>query len=84
MKLDKEKRDQLVESVRRYADEELEVAIGTLKASLMLDYFLEEIGPTVYNQAIKDAQAYFWDKVEDLEGTCFKEELTFWPQRDHR
>ncbi len=84
MKLEKETRRQLVESIKRYAAEELEIEIGDLKASLLLDYCLEEIGPSVYNEAIKDAQAYFLGKVEDLEGSCYQPELAYWPERDRR
>lgn len=84
MNLDKETRARLVESIKRYADEELELEIGDLKAGLLLDYCLEEIGPSVYNEAIKDAQAYFFGKVEDLEGSCYEPELAYWPQRDRR
>lgn len=84
MKLEDQTRKRLIASIKRYADEELEIEVGDLKAGLLLDYFLGEIGPTVYNSAIKDAQAYFWDKIEDLEGSCYKEELGFWPARDKR
>ncbi len=82
MKLKKETREELIRSIKRYADEELEVEIGDLKAGLLLDYCLEEIGPSVYNEAIKDAQAYFLGKVEDLEGSCYEPELGYWPKRD--
>ena len=84
MKLAKETREELVASIKRYADEELEVEVGDLKAGLLLDYVLEEIGPSIYNEAIKDAQAYFFAKVEDLEGTCWEAELPYWPKRDER
>ncbi len=82
MKLDKETRKRLIASIRRYADEELELDMGELKASLLLDYIVEEVGPSVYNAAIRDARAYFFAKVEDLEGTCWEDELPYWPQRD--
>jgi uncharacterized protein (DUF2164 family) len=75
MKLDPETRQTLLESIKRFAEEELELEIGDLKAGFFLDYCLEEIGPSIYNQAIKDAQAFFFTKVEDLEGTCYEPEL---------
>ena len=82
MKLDKKTRAALVESIKRYAEEELEIEIGDLKAGLFLDYCLEEIGPSIYNEAITDARAYFLGKVDDLEGSCYEPELGFWPKRD--
>ncbi len=71
---------QLLASIKRYVAENLEQDIGDLKAGMLLDYFLKEIGPTVYNQAIADAQAYFQGRVADLEGVCFEKEFTYWAQ----
>ena len=52
--------------------------VGDLKAKLLLDFFLGELGPTVYNGAIADAQAYFQGKVADLEGSCYEAEFSYW------
>jgi uncharacterized protein (DUF2164 family) len=69
---------QILASLTRYAAENLDQEIGDLKAGLLLDYVLKEIGPTIYNQAIADAQAYFTGRVADLEGVCHEDELTYW------
>jgi uncharacterized protein (DUF2164 family) len=73
-------RKQLLASIRRYAAENLDEEIGDLKAGLLLDYCLQEIGPAVYNQAIADAQSYFTDRVADMEGVCHEPEFGFWPR----
>lgn len=78
IKLTPEMSKRLQASIKRYAAEHLEEDIGDLKASLLLDYVLKEIGPVIYNQAIADAQAYFQDRVADLEGVCHEEEFTYW------
>jgi len=70
---------QLRASVRRYFAECLDQDIGDLKADLLLDYVVREIGPTIYNQAIADAQAYFQARVADLEGVCYQKEFAYWP-----
>ena len=44
----------------------------------MLDFVLKEIGPTIYNQAIGDAQNYFQARVSDLEGVCYETEFSYW------
>ena len=77
-------RKQAVASIRRYFDENLDQEIGDLKAGLLLDFFLREIGPTIYNRAIGDAQAYFTQRTADLEGSCFEKEFTFWPPERKR
>ncbi len=71
---------QLLASIKRYAAETLEQDIGDLKAGMLLDYVLKEIAPTVYNQAITDAQAYFQGRVADLDGVCFEKEFGYWTQ----
>jgi uncharacterized protein (DUF2164 family) len=75
-----ETRAQLIASIKRYASENLDGEIGDLKAGLLLDYCVEEIGPSIYNQAIADAQAYFTGRVADLEGVCHENELGYWPR----
>lgn len=69
---------QLRASIKRYCAENLDQDLGDLKADLLLDFVLREIGPTIYNQAIADAQAYFQGRVVDLEGVCYQREFTYW------
>ena len=78
LELSAELRKQLQASIKRYFVEHLDEDIGDLKASLLLDYCLKEIGPVVYNRAIADAQAYFQERVVDLEGVCYEKEFTYW------
>lgn len=69
---------QLLASIKRYVAENLDQDIGDLKAGLLLDYCLREIGPSIYNLAIADAQAYFQGRVADLEGVCHEREFAYW------
>lgn len=71
---------QLIASIKRYAAATLGEEIGDLKAGLLLDFCLKEIGPSIYNQAIADAQAYFTGRVADLEGVCHEDEFGYWPR----
>ena len=78
IKLPKEKEKQLIESIKHYFKENMESEIGDLKAKLLLDYFLKEIGPSVYNQAILEAQTFMTEKINDLDSTCYQPEFMFW------
>ncbi len=69
---------QLVASIKRYAAEHLDEDVGDLKAGLLLDYVLKEVGPIVYNRAIADAQSYFQGRLADLDGVCYEPEFTYW------
>jgi uncharacterized protein (DUF2164 family) len=73
-----EAKKQILASIKRYVAENLEQDIGDLQAGLLLDYVLKEIGPSIYNRAIHDAQTYFQDRVSDLEGVCFETEFGYW------
>jgi uncharacterized protein (DUF2164 family) len=68
-------RKRAIASIRRYVAENLDDEIGDLKATLMLDYFLAELGPTIYNQAIADARAFFEERVADLGAICYRAEF---------
>jgi uncharacterized protein (DUF2164 family) len=76
--LSDEARKQCRTSIKRYVAENLDQEIGDLKADMFLDYVLLEIGATVYNMAIADAQTYFQGRVADLEGVCHQKEFTYW------
>ena len=76
--LPKEIEKQLIASIKRYFVENMEDEIGDLKAKLLLDYCVQEIGPSIYNQAIADAQAYIQGKVADLDSVLYEPELGYW------
>lgn len=68
----------LLESIKRFFASELDEDIGDLKAMLVLEFVVAEIGPSVYNQAIADAQAFITDKVTDLGAVRYEPEFDFW------
>jgi len=70
--------DSVVKSVQRYIDTEWEQEIGDLKARLLVDFILKEVAPFAYNKGIQDAQRFILQHVEDMPGTCFQPELTYW------
>ena len=65
-------------SIKKFLSEQLDEDAGDLKATLFLDFCLQEIAPSVYNRAITDAQAYFTGRVQDLEGVCYEAEFGYW------
>ena len=58
--------------------------LGELPAGLLLQFFVEEIGPAIYNQAVADAQARLQQRVGDLAGELFADEFPYWPKADAR
>jgi uncharacterized protein (DUF2164 family) len=78
IKLKKEVEERLISSIQRYVSENMDEKIGELKARLFLDFCVQEIGASIYNQAITDAQAYMTNQVSDMEGTCYEVEFAYW------
>lgn len=72
--MDEQKTKVLIEKTQIYFQNELDESIGELKASLMVEFFITEIGPQVYNQAISDAYSFMQDKLIDLESTLYAPE----------
>ena len=65
VKLEKETEKHLLSSIKRFYAEEMEEDIGDLKAMRYLDFCLREIGPSIYNQAVIDAQGYMQDRIAE-------------------
>jgi uncharacterized protein (DUF2164 family) len=68
-------RTQAIAALREYYAANMEEEIGDLKAGLLFDFVLAELGPTIYNQAIADAQTFLQDRVSDLSGVCYQTEF---------
>lgn len=73
-------RRQALASIRRFCAEGLEVEASELQAIALLEFFLKEIGPSIYNAGVADAQAFLRDRVADLEGTCSEPTFAYWPK----
>jgi uncharacterized protein (DUF2164 family) len=59
-------RKQAIAALRQYFAANMDEEIGDLKAGLLLDFILSELGPSVYNQGIADARAFFEERSNDL------------------
>ncbi len=76
-----QRRADALASIQRYFEENLSEPLGELPAGLLLDYFIEEIGSVIYNQAIHDAQTRLLQRVADLPGELFADEFQYWPNQ---
>ncbi|HTF34708.1 MAG TPA: DUF2164 domain-containing protein [Myxococcota bacterium] len=74
IELDKERKQRMVRAIQTYFVEKLDQEIGQLAAELLLEFFVKQVGPTIYNQAVKDAQAFLQDKLMDLDGVLYQPE----------
>jgi uncharacterized protein (DUF2164 family) len=82
IEISKQVRADTIASIRRYFEEQMPEPIGDLAAGLLLNYFLEEVGPAIYNRAIADAQTRMQQHASDLNGELFADELQYWTRID--
>ncbi len=78
IKLNKEVELRLLASIQRYCAQHMDEEVGELKAKLLLDFCLREIGPSIYNQAVLDAQGAMQDKIGEIDATCYETEFGYW------
>ncbi len=81
IKLKTEVEEQLIGSLRRYWKQEEGEDPGDLRAKMFLKFVVQELGPSIYNQAIQDAQEYMQEKAAEMEISCYAEEFTYWSSR---
>lgn len=78
--LTKQLRADAIASIQRYFEENMPEPIGDLPAGLLLNFFIEEIGPTIYNRGVADAQTRMHQRVTDLDGELYADEFPYWPR----
>jgi uncharacterized protein (DUF2164 family) len=82
IELPKDARARAIASIERYFRENMEEKIGNVAASGLLGYFLEEIGPLVYNQAVADVQERLQARIAELDIEVHKEPFQYWQKFD--
>lgn len=66
IKLSKEKREDMISSIKSYFLNERDEELGDLASSLILNFIIEELAPEFYNQGVYDSYKYIIDRSEDL------------------
>lgn len=80
--LPKEARQAAIASLQRYCSEHMDEPIGNIAAAGLLSFFLEEIGPTVYNRGVADAQERLQMRVSELDIEVHEDEFGYWAKRE--
>ena len=78
IEISKEVRDQAVASLQRYVETELDERFGNLAAGSLLNFFLKEVAPSVYNQAVTDVQDRIQMRVSEIDIEVFEEPFGYW------
>ena len=74
----KASREQAISSIERYFREHMDEPIGNVAAGGLLNFFLKEIGPSIYNRAVADAQERLLGRVQELDIEVHEAEFGYW------
>jgi uncharacterized protein (DUF2164 family) len=78
IELPKDAHKEAVASIERYFRENMEEKIGNVAASGLLSFFLEEVGPTIYNKAVADVQERLQMRVAEIDIEVHEDEFGYW------
>ena len=82
IELHKDVRQQALKSVERYFRENMDEPIGNIAAGGLLNFFIEEIGPAIYNQAVRDVQERLQARISEIDIEVHEDEFGYWPRYD--
>jgi len=78
IEISKEASKEAITSIERYFRENMDEPISGLAADGLLAFFLEEIGPLVYNKAVADVQECLQARVMEVDIEVHKEAFQYW------
>ncbi|MFG6485507.1 DUF2164 domain-containing protein [Roseateles sp. BYS78W] len=84
IELERAEREQAVASLQRYLEAELDEHVGNLAAGALLGFFLEEIAPLVYNQAVAEVQERLTQRVAEVDVEIHEDAFQYWSRRTPR
>lgn len=82
IEIPKQDREQAIASIQRYFQENMDEPIGNVSAGALLAYFLEEIGPIVYNKAVADVQERLQARVMEVDMEVHENEFQYWRKNE--
>jgi uncharacterized protein (DUF2164 family) len=74
IRLSPDRRAALLRAIKQYVAAEFDEPLSDFRAEGLLDFFVRELGPPVYNQGVRDAAAFLQEKLGDIEGEIYERE----------
>lgn len=84
IELTKEIKQNAITSIQRYSEANLDEPLGNIAASALLEFILEEIGPSIYNKGVRDAQERMQERLSELDYEIHEDEFQYWPNLDRK
>jgi uncharacterized protein (DUF2164 family) len=78
IELTKDTKQNAIASIQKYFEANLEEPLGNIAATALLEFILEEIGPSIYNKGVRDAQERMQERLGELDYEVHEDEFTYW------
>lgn len=82
LELPQEARAEAIRSIERYFQTHMDERIGNIAAGALLNFFVEEIGPVIYNQAVAAVQERLQARVAEIDIEVHEDEFQYWRKFD--
>ncbi|MGE0883686.1 MAG: DUF2164 domain-containing protein [Blastocatellales bacterium] len=84
IELSKEAKQNALESLQKYFEVNMDEPLGDPAGGALLGFILEEIGPSIYNKGVADAQERMQARVSELDSEVYADEFQYWRNRDRQ
>ncbi|CAN5712463.1 MAG: DUF2164 domain-containing protein [Gemmatimonadetes bacterium] len=61
-------------SLEQHFLDEFDEPLSDFRARGLVDFFIRELGPPIYNQGVRDASRFMQEKLTDIEGEVYERE----------
>jgi uncharacterized protein (DUF2164 family) len=82
IELPKDVRQQAISSIERYFLENMDEKIGNIAAGALLGFFVDEIGPVIYNMAVAEVQERIQSRVMEIDLEIHEDPFQYWRKYD--
>ncbi len=70
-----DRRTHLVQRLQGFHAQEFDEELSVFQAEALVDWFVERLGPPIYNQAVQDVRRHLQERLDDLEGDVHAPEV---------
>lgn len=69
--LSKEEKNQMMEEIAYFFNEEFELDLGIIRREAIFDFFQDNLGKYIYNRALDDAKKFYEKSASNMEADYY-------------
>ena len=79
IRLNEDRKRAILRALEAFYAETFDEKLSTFRTVQILEFFLKNLGPPVYNQGVQDARAFMLTKLDDIDGEVYEVETPIRP-----